>query len=93
MGDIMKKVRILEANDNSYILVSSDGKQYEKSIEFYNVEAPKVGDLLYLSDKILNDVNIYCFGPFEENLKNINEDDIIKIVSSNQEYYLQRYYG
>ena len=86
----MKKVQILEIEDNYlYTLRDNDNKIYKKNIEFYDTEV-SIGDYIYLDDKILNEVNIFAYGPIIEN----NEvEDLIKLIHNGKEIYLQRYYG
>ena len=52
-----------------------------------------MGDIFYMSEKYIREINIYNFGPLTNEDLNVSTDDIIKIVSDNREYYLQRYYG
>lgn len=86
----MKKVQILEIEDNYlYTLRDNDNKIYKKNIEFYDTEV-NVGDSIYLDDQILKEVNIFAYGPIIEN----NEvEDLIKLINNGKEIYLQRYYG
>lgn len=86
----MKKVQILEIEDNYlYTLRDNDNKIYKKNIEFYDTEV-SIGDYIYLDDQILNEVNIFAYGPIIEN----NEvEDLIKLIHNGKEIYLQRYYG
>lgn len=46
--------------------------------------------IIYIDDKVLDESNIYTYGPL---LPNANEDDLIKIVKAGKDIYLQRYYG
>lgn len=86
----MKKVQILEIEDNYlYTLRDNGNKIYKKNIEFYDTEV-SIGDYIYLDDQILNEVNIFAYGPIIEN----NEvEDLIKLIHNGKEIYLQRYYG
>lgn len=87
----MKRVRIINKNRYDYTLEDDDNKKYVLNIEFYQAEL-NVGDYIYISDKVLKEKNLFAFGPLTED-KNIIEDDIIKVVQGNKEFYLQRYYG
>ena len=87
----MKRVRIINKNRYDYTLEDDDNKKYVLNIEFYQAEL-NVGDYIYISDKVLKEKNLFAFGPLTED-KNIIEDDIIKVVQDNKEFYLQRYYG
>ena len=87
----MKKVLVESINNYNYALF--DGKkEYIKNIEIYSDKKIKVNDTIYISEKILNDNNLFAFTDlFNDNI--IETDDIIKIVSGKEEYYLQRQYG
>ena len=87
----MKKVIIKEINNYEYTLVDKDN-EYIKNIEFYSNYKPCVGDIIYLDDSIINDVNLFTFDEVYDT-KNVKKEDIIKIVSNNKEYYFQRRFG
>ena len=87
----MKKVKIIKIDNYNYTLYDGN-KMYIKNIEFYSNHVPKVDDVIYISDKILNENNLMAFTDlFNDNL--IESDDIIKIVSDKENYFLQRIYG
>jgi uncharacterized Zn finger protein len=87
----MKKVVVKEIKNYDYVL--SDGKKiYKKNIEFYSHEKPMVGDIIYIDDKVLEEMNMFSFDNLYED-KNATTKDIIKVVSGKKEYYLQRIYG
>lgn len=86
----MVKLKILKKNDYDYTL-ENNNKKYNLNIEFYNIEV-NIGDYIYLSEKLLKDENLFSFGPIKQE-DNIKEEDIIKLIKDNKEYYLQRYYG
>lgn len=83
MGIDMYNNYTLENNNNKYNLV----------INFYGDNIPTIGDFIYLPEEILENINIYNFGPINNNISTISEEEIIKIITKNKEYYLQRYYG
>ncbi len=86
----MKKLIVTKIDNYNYTL--TDGKRlYEKNIEFYSKNKPVIGDIIYLSDKIFTSSFLSFIEPY--NSVNLSIDDIIKIVSNNKEYYLQREYG
>lgn len=87
----MQKVVIKEIHDNNYILVNKNEK-YIKNIEFVSEYKPKVNDIIYLSEEILNEINLFLFTELN-NHSNINEKDLIKIISGENEYYFIRQYG
>ena len=87
----MIKLRVIDKNKYDYLLEDNENNKYKINIEFYDIEV-NIGDYIYLNEKILDEKNIYTFGPLIED-KNIKEEDIIKIIKNNEEIYLQRYYG
>lgn len=87
----MKKVKVMEINDYNYTLFDGE-KTYIKNIELYSDRRIQVNDIIYISEKILNENNLFAFtNLFHDRV--IELDDIIKIVSNDKEYYLQRIYG
>ncbi len=90
----MKKVQILEINNYDYLVRTEDNKKYNLNMEFYSLNIIlKEKDYIYISQKILDEKNFYSFGPLNPNNINVDEDDIIKIISDDKEIYFQRYYG
>ena len=53
---------------------------------------PKENDIIYLSEKILDENNLFTFADFNDR-NNLKEEEIIKIISSDEKYYLIRHYG
>ena len=88
----MKKVIIKQINGYDYILVDEDNNVYYKNIEFISKLKPKEKDIIYLSEKILDEDNLFTFADFNDR-NNVKEDEIIKIISSDEKYYLIRHYG
>lgn len=88
----MKKVIIKEINGYDYILLDEDNNVYYKNIEFISKLKPKEKDIIYLSEKILFENNLFTFADFN-NRNNVKEAEIIKIISSDEKYYLIRHYG
>ena len=87
----MKKVKITNINNYVVTFKDTDDKEYKKNIEFQDTEISE-GDIIYISEEILDEDNIYTYGPLT-NLENIELDDVIKIIKDDKEIYLQRYYG
>lgn len=91
----MIKLTIIDIKEYTYIF-SKNNKIYEVNIEFLGEKKPKINDIIYINSKILEEKNIYTYGPlnskYSKNI-NTNEEELLKIVSENEEYYLQRYYG
>ena len=63
-----------------------------RNIEFYLENKPKINDYIYISKEVINENNVLQYG-YIKDLNNINNNEIIKVVSSDNEYYYQRYYG
>ena len=91
----MIKLKIIHIDKCNYIL-EGNNKVYNLVVEFLGNKIPNINDILYISPKILREKNIYTYGPLKgPYCKNINvtEEELIKVITSNEEYYLQRYYG
>lgn len=88
----MKKLRIIDINYTDYTLVDKNNREYVVNIKFYIDEKVKVGDIIFLPKSVLKEVNCYAYGPLNSK-KNINDEDIIKLITSRNNYYLERYYG
>ena len=88
----MNKFRIISITNNDYILENECSK-YNLNMIFYIDDKIEVGDIIYLPVNILREVNIYAFGPINNRDINLDENDIIKIITKDKEMYLQRYYG
>lgn len=93
----MIKLKIIDIKDYDYVLEDNNNKTYNLNIEFYGIkENPKVDDYIYISKKLLREKNLYSFGPFNSiygKLVSLTEDELIKVVTSKEEFYLKRYYG
>lgn len=91
----MIKLTVIDIKEYTYIF-SNNKKKYELNIEFLGEKVPNINDIIYISPKILEEKNIYTYGPLNSKYsKNIDvcEEEIIKVITPNMEYYLQRYYG
>lgn len=87
----MKKVIVNKIDGYDYYLIDSNNKTYVKNIEFICEYKPRVNDIIYLSENILNEENIYIFT--EEIDNKIKEEDVIKVVSKDNDHYYIRQYG
>lgn len=86
------KLRIVDINDYNYILELPNGEKIIKNINFYVGNKLEVNNYIYMSEAIIKEKNIFQYGIIYD-LKKININEIIKIETSEKEYYLQRYYG
>ena len=84
----MKKVQVVKINNYIYTL-EDNNKLYDINIEFQDTEV-NVGDYIFIDDKVLEEANIYTYGPI---IENNDLEDIIKIVKDDKEIFLQRYFG
>lgn len=88
----MKKVKVEKIDNYDYTLIDFNNNVYEKNIEFYSNFKPMVGDIIYISENILNEVNLYAFDEIYVP-SNVDINDIIKVVHDDKEYFFQRVYG
>ena len=85
----MKKVKITNIDNYVYTFEDKDQKTYIKNIEFQGAEM-NIGDYIYIPNEVLEEDNIYTYGPVN---KDAQLDDLIKIIKNDKDIYLQRYYG
>lgn len=89
---MLRKLKIIAIQEYNYLLIDKDHKKYNLSIQFMDLEKmPQVNDDVYISEEALKETDMFTFGKI--NTEKIEEEELIKIVGSNQECYLQRYYG
>ena len=88
----MKKVVIKDIKYYNYTLVDNEDNEYIKNIEFYSNYKPMVNDIIYLDEKILDEVNLYSFDEIYDT-KRAKLEDMIKVVHEDKEYYFQRRFG
>lgn len=86
------KLRIVDINEFDYTLELTNGEKIIKNINFYVGNKLEVNNYIYMSEAIIKEKNIFQYGIIYD-LKKININEIIKIETSEKEYYLQRYYG
>ena len=99
----MVKLEIINKNDCLFNLKDDRNNKYEFCIEFYDIDvSPEIGDYINISAELLNPryagySTLYAFGNLEnpcgrENL-DIDDIDIIKVITKNKEIILKRLYG
>ena len=87
----MIKTNIIDIKDiYYYIVIDSDNNKYELNIEFYDINKPNVGAIIYFPKRILVNNGVYSFGKIKDT--NNTLDDYIVVVASGKKVYLQRYY-
>ena len=88
----MKKLVVQCIDNNNYMLVDEYNNVYIKNIEFYTEVKPKVNDIMYLADRVVDRISLYAFGEIYDT-KNYRVDDFMKLVSNGKEYYYQELFG
>ena len=87
----MKKMIIQNIDNYDYTLTDNDNI-YVLNIEFYSNNKPSVGDIIYISEKVLNEKNLFAFDEVYD-AKNISLDDLIRVIHDDKNIYFQRIYG
>ena len=87
----MIKLQVIDINSNEYLLRDDQGNLRRKNL-FFNDENPKITDYIYLSESIINEVNIFYYGEIY-NSNSTKTDEIIIIENKDSSYVFQRYYG
>lgn len=83
----IEKLKVIDIKGYDYILEKENGERITKNIEIYDDKKLEINDYIYIPEPTLKD-DMLQYG------KIINkENEIIKIVRKNDEFYLQRYYG
>lgn len=91
----MLKLKVLDIEEYNYVL-ENNNKRYRINLNFLGDKIPRINDLIYVDEFLIEEVNLYTYGPLNGKYakkENVDYHEIMKVVSSNEEYYLQRYYG
>ena len=88
----MIKLKITGINEYYYTFKDIYNNTYNLNVEFYEFE-PKIDDIIYISDKVIKEKNIYAYGKVNGEYTRNDVEDVIKIERGNESFYLQRYYG
>ena len=93
-------LKIVKENDyNEYVLKNNkDNKEYKLILEFYGIDKPKVGDVIIISDKLIEPNNEWYSQPYVFELsskvdKNIEKINLLGLISQGKKYILKRIYG
>ena len=99
----MVRLKIINKNNYLYKLKDIKGNEYEFNLEFFDIETtPEIGDYISMSAELLNPryagySTLYTFGnldnPCGKSNLNINDTDVIKVITENKEIVLKRLYG
>lgn len=85
----MKKLKVIKIDNYLYTLEDEDKNIYVINIEFIDTDI-NIGDYLYISNEVLEENNLYTYGPIE---KESDIKDLVKVIKKDKDEYLQRYYG
>ena len=77
--------------DSNYTFENINKETITKNINF-DKKTPQLNDIVYLPKEIVNEINIFQYGPIYD-LNNLNTNEVIKVETKTEEYFLQRYYG
>ena len=86
----MKKLKIEKIEGCLYTLKDENENTYIKDFIFY-VEQPKENDIMLIPENILEETNIFNFGQVDET--SLNKEELVKVITQEKEYYIQRIYG
>ncbi len=99
----MVKLKIMNKDKYLYKLIDDRGNNYEFKLEFFDIETmPEIGDYINISAELLNPryvgySTLYTFGkldnPCGKSNLDINDIDVIKVITKNKEIVLKRLYG
>ena len=90
--DSFIKLKIIDIDNYDYTFQCENGKTITRNMEFYLENKPKINDYIYISENVIKENNVLQYG-YIKHLNSVNNNEIIKVVSSDNEYYYQRYYG
>lgn len=85
----MKKVKLVKIGDYNLYTFSDGKNEYKKNIFFEDFK-PSVGDILFFPNKVLEEINLFTYGPL---LKDTKAEEAIKIIHDGKEIFMSRYYG
>lgn len=85
----MKKLKVIKIDNYLYTLEDEDKNIYVINIEFIDTDI-NIGDYLYISNEVLEENNLFTYGPIE---KESDIKDLVKVIKKDKDEYLQRYYG
>ena len=99
----MVKLEIINKNGSLYSFKDEKNNSYEFNMEFFDIDvSPKIGDYINISAELLNPryagySTLYSFGNLENpcgrKKLDINDIDIINVITENKEIILKRLYG
>lgn len=89
----MIRLNIINKDEYSnYILEDSNNNKYEVNINFMGIEVPAIGSSIYIPEDVLNEKVSLNYGLMDKNI-DIDDNDLMVLLSDNKKIYLQRFYG
>lgn len=82
------KLKVIRINGDNYTFEKIDGSMLVMNIEIYGDLKLKINDYIYIKEETTEENITVRFGSIYT-----DKTEIIKIISDNNTYYLQRYYG
>lgn len=94
----MKKLLINKIDNYVYYLLDEKNIEYKVQLEFYDINnLPKVGDYLYVNEKLLNEQILLSFGLVNsqdgKDANLLKDEEILVWVENCDKIYFKRYYG
>ena len=94
----MKKLIVKKIEKNNCFVKDEENNEYFFHIELYDIiDKIEVNDILYMSDKLIKDINnfVSSFGALDSKYgrENPSEDEILVIMKNNKNIRLKRLYG
>ena len=87
----MIKLKIISKDEYSNYILEGNNNTYDININFMGINIPKVGDYIYIPEKVLKESVSLNYGPIESD--NLEEDELILLIKGDEKIYLQRLYG
>lgn len=82
------ELRVIDIDGYDYKLENENSKIITINMDIYGDNKIKVDDYIYMFSSIIDEANFFQFGPIYN-----RRNEIIKVVSMDKSFYLQRYYG
>lgn len=86
-------IKLVINNKDEYCnyVLEGNNSRYEININFMGIDEPKVGDYIYIPERVLKEKISLNYGKIEDN--NVKEEELMLLIRDNDKIYLQRFYG
>ena len=84
----MIKLKVINIEGYNYTLQKENNKTITMNLEIYGNKQIEINNYIYIKKETLEEKNFFQYGPIFN-----KENEIIKVLTDTEEYYLQRYYG